>query len=109
MSFISRLEKNIKQILVIVLVNIVLLWASLLVHQYYARSSFESMLELARTQAKFNERTVSAIESLTKSARYNFGFIKTNKALIRRIVETEIPDEVALLGRYPTIEKGLKE
>jgi len=65
------------------------------------------MLELARTQAKFNERTVSAIENLTKSARYNFGFIKTNKALIRRIVETEIPDEIALMHKLPIIERKL--
>jgi len=106
MSYISQLEKSIRLRYIVILVNIAFLWIALLVQSHYFRSSMESFMELAQTQNRFNDKVVLAIESLTSTTQYNFEFNKTNKLLIKRIIETELPDEVALLGKLALEEKN---
>lgn len=61
----------------------------------------KNMHKLWEKQASFNETTTRVIEKLVATSKYNFEFNQTNKALILRIAEIEIPDEVALLHKIP--------
>lgn len=104
MSLTSRLEKYIK--IVVWVVAFGCLWAALFLNAYQDRQRSRAVIDFMEAQNRFNNKVVLTIEKLIRTAQYNFDFNKSNKLLIKRIIETEIPDETALLGEFSLKESS---
>lgn len=104
MSFISRLEKSTRWIIVLGL-NVLLLWTCLIIHQHTTSRVVDAMIERFDAQDRLDDKIIAAIKELRSATDYNFGFTKSNKYLILKVAESKIPDDVALLNDIPAEHK----
>ncbi len=52
-------------------------------------------------QQTYNATVSRVIEKLTAAVTHNYEFNVTNKELLKRIAELEVPDEIALMHKIP--------
>ena len=102
MNFISRLKRSIRAYRTKLLFLLFLAWMMAVSgHVGYFLGHSIAVDKFIADQHELNSSITRTLNKIVAAITHNLHFNQTNKLLIKRIAEIEIPDEVALMHKIP--------